>query len=404
MWRQVLRSLIKCGLMSGLLLSCGVQGEKVIGSAEGGQLSVQEKNGLAAEIFVDGEATGLHTPAIVQGLTPGKHQITLWLSGYTIAQDSVLTNLGQSATLDLQLAKLSNPIELNLQTLANAEVRVDGILLGQGSSKIPGLAAGKHQISVQLGNRRLDTLLDLSQQNSAIKLEPQAQSWVLLEHFSNIACMPCPSVDRAVETFLHVQNNPRIVHMAMHTNSPSPEDLFYTPFAAQIDERVGPKYYAVASVPRVMLNGVKTGARQDSAAIPQYLSDSIPVRLKSTPGMSLALSDVQMGKSEIKGTLNVEALAQVEGRVKIALVEDEIHFNSAPGINGLSDFVHMFSGFANLSQDQLQLSANAQQKIAFSFNTPRKIANYSIVAWVENPNTKSVLQVYKQSLAHFSKE
>lgn len=382
-----------------ILCSCGVKEGNLISSSESGGVTVKESTGLVAEIYLDGLPTGSLTPALVGNIPEGEHVLTLVKEGYQISSDTLSVQAGanQEISKTLQLAKSTANLELNSEE--GVALWVDGLRRAFGSVVLSGLESGQHQIRVQKGNAVLDTTVNLGSSALSLKLSPQIQQWVLLEHFSNVACMPCPSVDHAVEQFLHEQNNPRIVHLSMHVNSPSPEDLFFTPFEGQILERIGQDYYSVGSVPRVMLDGVKTGSRQDSVAIPKYLADSLPSRFAQAPILGLDFASLQRTSSQVIGKLGIRAVQNISAsRLKVALVEDEIHMSTAPGINGLSDFVDMFRGFAQTNVSEISMAAGQVQVVDFQINHQLVGRPLSVIAWVEDPTAKKVLQVYREKL------
>lgn len=386
-------------LSLGAMTGCSVREGELIGSSDAATLNIKESSGLSAEIFIDGQSTGLSTPAIVANIPEGKHILSLVKNGYAIAHDTTEYHSGSNSSKVLSLASLDQSADLQIQSnWAGARILIDGMDRGAAPLNLSGLSLGNHQIRIQKGNAIKDSTIHL-QANATVQIEPVVQQWALLEHFSNVACLPCPSVEFAMEEYLHNAHDERLVHMAMHINSPSPDDIFYTPFASQINPRMNPEYYNVSSVPRVLLNGVKTGARQDSVNIPKYLNDSLPILLSRKAALNLNFEQIQNKLGSISGKLSINASEALSStRVQIALVEDEIHFDQAPGINKLKDFTNMFRGFANLGQNP---NALASGEIQVDFNIQHNLNGrpLSLIAWIEDPSTKTVLQTFKQKLS-----
>ena len=82
----------------------------------------------------------------------------------------------------------------------------------------------------------------------------------------------------------------------------------------------------------------------------------------------------------------------------VALVENQIHFNAPPGVNGLKDFVDMFRGFATLAANPTTINQGDHLNIPFQISHNLKGRPLSILAWVENPTNKTILQSYRQNL------
>jgi len=131
---------------------------KLVGAAPSSGQAVQEERTTAdlyltsepqgAEIFIDGEKLAdTVTPAIIEGLEKGEHQVKL-VSGYYEARQSVFLDPGDikrvSLTLELQAGEvkiISNPFE--------AEVFLGGEFKGKTPVIIPVVLAGKAEITLK---------------------------------------------------------------------------------------------------------------------------------------------------------------------------------------------------------------------------------------------------------------
>jgi len=106
-----------------------------------------------AAVFVDGEPTGLTTPATLTGLTAGRFAIRVELSGHAPAAEEVDVPTGLTAAAHLTLRPL--PGRLVLAGLpADATVFVDDEEHAAGD--VIAVPAGRHVVRVIAGGRTLD--------------------------------------------------------------------------------------------------------------------------------------------------------------------------------------------------------------------------------------------------------
>ena len=73
-------------------------------AASAGTLSVSSSGGWA-EIYIDGDPTGKTTPALIEGVLPGKRSVSLVRDGYTIegGPQTVDVKAGQKASVQFKL-------------------------------------------------------------------------------------------------------------------------------------------------------------------------------------------------------------------------------------------------------------------------------------------------------------
>ncbi len=362
-----------------------------------GSLRVEEKTGAVADIYINGSFTGLKTPAVIEKVPAGQVIVSLVKEGYETRSDTLQLSKGSILDWKASLGAVAQPVKLDLNPkwmgqAVGTKVYVDG-LAWQGGT----VNTGTRKVRVEYGTAVAETTFVL-QAETQWSPELQPQQWAFLEHFSNVACIPCPSVDRALERYL-VEADPRIVHVAFHINFPSAADPFYTPYKDVINQRIGMSYYQVGAAPLVLLNGQKTGNRQDSVNIPKYLGDSIPGKLSQNPSWHIAV-DSLVKADKIRGVIQLQSLGSTgtqNTRLRAALVQKRLHMDVAPGINGLKDFEHLFRGFV-LAED-LTGDLSQGQSFAFEQENTWQGSTMQLVVWVEDFVQKRILQVYRVDLA-----
>jgi hypothetical protein len=100
-----------------------------------------------ASIKVDGAPQGV-TPAAISGLTPGTHQITLTLEGYTTYTQSVSVKDGEQGVVEATLEEATSLLG-NIKVLTDVEgakIALDGEPLGTAPASRDGLKPGLHLI------------------------------------------------------------------------------------------------------------------------------------------------------------------------------------------------------------------------------------------------------------------
>lgn len=237
----------------------------------------------------------------------------------------------------------------------------------------------------------------------ALKVNAQTERMMLVEEFTNVGCVPCAMQNPAFDALLDA-NADRVVAIKYHPNWPSATDPMY-PFDAEGND-ARTTYYNVTVVPSAIIDGnryysVPSGVTQDM--IDQLLA--IPPRFE----MQLSVvADTLVPK--LKVIVDGHALTSIIGDVRllVALVENEVHYEFSPGSNGEKDFYHVLHQFLTEPIGLGLDSMDSSQQFAYEFdyNLPQNQSfnNLSVVAWVQNYNTKEVYQACKSSVVATSIE
>lgn len=227
-----------------------------------------------------------------------------------------------------------------------------------------------------------------------LKVKAQTDRMVLIESFTNTGCGPCAQQNPAFDMLLGT-NSDRVAVVKYHSSWPMANDPMYLANAEGVDTRI--EFYHVVNVPTAIIDGNRY------YAAPSGVTQSVIDQLLAIP------SPFEMQLYLEADTLNNRLLAKAEGRSTIAvvgdlrlfvtLIENEIHFETAPGPNGEKDFYHVSQQFLT-DPSGLGLGAmDSGQQFAFEFECDlpqnQSFNNLSVVAWVQNYNTKEVYQACK---------
>ncbi len=231
----------------------------------------------------------------------------------------------------------------------------------------------------------------------ALKVNAQTERVMLAEEFTNVGCVPCAMQNPAFDALLDA-NADRVVAVKYHPNWPSATDPMY-PFDAEGND-ARTTYYNVTTVPSSIIDGnryysVPSGVTQD--IIDQLLG--IPPRFE----MQLSVvADTLVPK--LKVIVDGQALTSMIGDVRllVALVENEVHYEIPPGSNGEKDFYHVLHQFLTEPTGLGLGSMDSVQQFAYEFDCDlpqnQSFNNLSVVAWVQNYNTKEVYQACKSNV------
>lgn len=221
----------------------------------------------------------------------------------------------------------------------------------------------------------------------------QSQRLTLLEEFTQASCGPCAAQNPALNTLLS-NNLAKTVSIKYQTNWPGVD-----PMNVQTQSEVGPRvtYYGVTGVPDIefdgnVISGGSPGALTQTGINNEYAVAS-PFDIVMTHSFSADYDSVFI-------TMNITCTQAVSGTLKarIAMVEREIHFATAPGTNGEKDFYNvMRKMYPNASGTTLATSwtVGQTQTLNFSGPIPSYIYNMNeiqIVGFIQDDANKNVKQ------------
>ena len=227
-----------------------------------------------------------------------------------------------------------------------------------------------------------------------LNVKAQTERMVLIESFTNAGCGPCAQQNPAFDMLLGA-NSDRVAVVKYHSNWPMADDPMYLANAEAIDTRT--EFYHVVNVPTAIIDGNRF------FAAPSGVTQSVIDQLLTIPSpfeMQLyleadSLNNRLLTKIECRSTISTVG----DLRLFVTLVEDEIHFETAPGPNGEKDFYHVLQQFLTEPSGLGLGDMDSGQQFAFEFDCDlpqsQGFNNLSVVAWVQNYNTKEVYQACK---------
>lgn len=273
----------------------------------------------------------------------------------------------------------------------------------------------------------LDEMIDKKYSTRPREFEPglyRTGRVVLVETFTGAACPPCVAADTAVSAALERYNASDVVVLNYHTNIPSPDPMTN----GDTEHRL--KYYEVDSVPSIFVDGSATfslgGPLGDGAKSFSLLTQIVERRLSVKPAINIALKG-KLVNSVVSVKGEVLKLGETNGlKLRLALIEGTLHYSGENGIHFHHCVVRSLIDYADrLSSDKSGANASIEQLIDLnklstslkeyldsyeSKNSSGKTIHFSekkyrinredlaVIAFVQNENTKEILQAQYVSL------
>ena len=226
----------------------------------------------------------------------------------------------------------------------------------------------------------------------------QSQRLILAEEFTQASCPPCAQQNPAFNTLLQA-NKGKVVSIKYQTSWPG-VDPMNAENPTEVKTRVD--YYAVTGVPTAMLDGVQqtgtsyTGAPANwtQAKINSEYAVTSPISMVVTHHLTPNLDSVIVS-CKVKTTA-----ATLTGNLvaHVAIIEEEILFDKAPGTNGELDFYGvMRKMLPNANGTALPASTvmGDSTVLDFAVKMPsyiRNLGKIAVVAFVQDNSTKAVHQ------------
>lgn len=296
-----------------------------------------------ATVYIDGQDTGLTTPATVVGVPAGSVEVSLVLDGYLVSPTSYTVDVTE----------------------------------GQ-ANEVPG---GTFAL------RSLHT--------------------VLFEGFSNVSCQGCPDMAANMEAAMHREGFglDRVLYVKYSMSWPSATDPHYTHNTAENNARMN--YYLddlISGIPVLTMEGVKvTGnaanATPDSTEIGAFAASA----LESDPGFLLDVSADFSGAS-VPVNVTVTALDDVALAGKtlaVVLIQTLIEYQEAPGSEGETEFHNVFRDRADQVDALTDLTAGQTQTITTNVlrDNAWDISTMQVIAFVQDDTDKTILQAGSTDLS-----
>jgi hypothetical protein len=226
----------------------------------------------------------------------------------------------------------------------------------------------------------------------------QSQRLVFVEEFTQASCGPCASQNPAFDALL-ASNADKVVVLKYQTSWPG-TDPMHDDNPAEVNNRVD--YYGVNGVPNGMVDGVGitndcnyydwAPACLDQAEIDAQYGVASPFDITIT---------AEADANEMDVSVTVSCTQDVSGTLKLrgALAEGQIAWDSAPGSNGETEFNHIMKKFFTTTDGEaLAADWTAGMSQTFDYTVDLNAINIydfgqlEVVAFIQDDATKAVHQ------------
>ena len=388
------------------IFSCTTKDGKIINPVTPrGNLWVSTANFDSARIFLDYQDTGKKTPALLKDIPEGNHVVHVFLETTHPTPDSILVDIrgNQTDTARFSLTGAPNG-DLTVETDPDsARVFLNKLDFGFTPLTILGLPERDYQLKILKGS--YDPIVKNIQiaANDSLQLHYQLREdlhrIVLLEHFSNVFCVPCVKADEIVDSLTLSYDPVSLVIIGYHAANPVRNDPMYIAAQANVDLRWN--LYGASFTPVAYVDGQTVSNPREE----QPYRDLIDTRLAADSVATVAFQQLNRTDLLISGQLEVKAQKDLPAGtlLQIALIEDEIYYQTPPGINGLTHFSFVLRDFYPDANGQvLQLNAGERTVKDFQFTLPAEWGrDLTVVAFLQNPASKEILQAAWTFHSHF---
>lgn len=382
-------SILIIGMM---LVSCGIkQPVENNEQQQTGSIFVDSQPDSAL-IFLDGQNTFSVTPDTLKNVTLGQHVISVQKSGYRVLTDSIVVEVKANslASVAFTLEKLVYLGELAVDSEPEgAEIFIDGQSTGRYAPDTLQLPPGNYTVRLEKnGFQSLEFEATVeNEKTSNVSGNLNILQRIVFESFGNVSCEPCVTSAENLEKFRQEHAEPNYLLFEYYANWPSPNDPFYKVSPKDVDERV--QYYKIYTLPKLRLNGETGVDASNYDAIQSAYNTAL-----SAQNTQLALS---VSKRLVDDSLQVSVeiydynhlLQNDQLRLFVLVYEDDIHFNSPPGTNGLKDFNFVFRKFLS---DRKGDAIDADVKRYRLQWTGWVYANAHVAAFIQDISTKRIYQ------------
>lgn len=226
----------------------------------------------------------------------------------------------------------------------------------------------------------------------------QARKYVLFEHFTNASCSPCAKQNPVFDTTILKKNIGNIVHISYHASWPGTDPMnAYN--ASEVLARVN--YYSVSGVPSMIMLGNKYTS--GPSAFTQEIVDN--AALETSP-IRINLLFTPSSEGESKAKIKITTLGEKPSgnlRLHLMLIEKEVVYTKAPGTNGEKVFANVFRDAISDEDGDVftpaEKGSSYETEYSFTIDNTLSIDNLYCVCFVQNNDTKEVLNVNSTELA-----
>ncbi|HDR05293.1 MAG TPA: PEGA domain-containing protein [Candidatus Marinimicrobia bacterium] len=391
-------------ILTALVSACTVQdGLNDYNSEEYGALRITAEGSLAADIFVNGWLHPEKTPAQIDSLPAGEYEITLLYPHRLCDQGRLELAIGAGSITDLSFS-FSQKTGGNLSVLsdpAGARVILDDLVLGVTPFHYDGFPIGAYLLEIQKGSHRSNSQFIEIRENErfsgSFTLSPRKT--LLVEHFSNTNCPPCPQAEAIIENLVGEFTKDEVISIGYHASFPSNADPMYRFAQAANDARA--EFYKLAAAPAVYLNG-KFLMLTSFPQLEEDLRNAILESAQEIPQVLLHIEMTKLRGLEIECRLHIECIENLPNGANLyyAVTEDTIRYETAPGTNGQTHFADVMRAMHSVPASTIEMNGlhgTITQKLSLSAIPAGKLW---LLVWLQAED-KSIIQSVKSPLSLF---
>lgn len=375
-----------------VVIACGLkQPVDVDSQSRGGHIFVQSQP-PGALIILDGANTNKITPDTLKNVAEGMHTLRVLKDGYKAVQDSITlavqADSSYSVSFTLKELLTVGYVYVNSEP-SGAAIFVDEQNTGKSTPDTLQLAPGVHQIHIAKNGFNEQAWSVEVANDSLVQLEETLTIYqrMMFESFGNVSCEPCVASAENLEKFRSEHQDGAFALMEYYAFWPSPNDPFYKVSPNDVKERIN--YYSVSNLPALRANGASGVDAADYGAIVDAYNNETALQQTA---LALSVTKAKNGDSlqvqvEIYDFNNV--LQNDQLRLFVAVSEDDIHYDTPPGSNGLKDFNFVFRRFLSDKKGDPILG----DKFNYQLIWPNwNYANSHIIAFVQDISTRKIIQ------------
>jgi len=224
--------------------------------------------------------------------------------------------------------------------------------------------------------------------NAYFNTYDKIEKMILWESFTNTGCHPCAAAN-PINIDMIKKYRDRIVPLFLHTDFPSSKDPFNLAIKEVLKARL--TYYNINGVPRVFMNGTYTKIVGDVAKFDDYIAFEknkfSPIKMKISGKIS---GDKFISKVEIDPIADA---APAIYKLHVGITESNIKYKA---LNGETDFPwtlrNLYPSAYGTKIDIIKKGSKIVKNIECSIDPSWKKENLKVIAFVQNDNTKEVIQ------------
>ncbi len=292
-----------------------------------------------AFVYLDGELTSHSTPAQIE-LDVATYVVSVAKLGWTADPGSVVVAVlkGETDTVEFELSASSDTAYIAVSAdYDNIPIYIDGVPAELFTPAVVQVSSGGHEVFIDgwiFKTPASQAVEAVSGDTAYAVFDLDFRRCALIEEFSHVNCTNCPDAAEAVHGVVE-NHSDSVVSIEWHPQQSGGTDPFHEENPTIHDGRVS--YYNFVGIPKVFVAGKQVPTATSESAISAFVDDALSV--------SNDASKVKLwGVVDSEGDANLGIVAEgisAEGVIKIAVVEKHRHYDSAPGINGMTDFYNV---------------------------------------------------------------